>query len=389
MSNLLVRGGRVHTPGGSELRDILVLGGRIVAVEPTIASVDIAGVLVPQLHATGMDVFAGLVDQHCHPTGGGGGQGPASQNLPLMFEEFTTGGITSLVGVLGHDTVVRNPESLLSRVRALQAQGLHASMLTGEISAPPVTLTGDVRRDIALVAEVRGLKMAIGELGAVSSSRQLADLAAAVAAGSRTAGKPGVVHIHIGADPACLDLVEQAVNEHHVPPGLLTITHVNWNAEVLGRSIELGRLGVNLDVTACITPAYFAGTVAPEAALKVLVTAVPLGQLTASSDSGGSHPDAHGLVVHTPGLLVDVALGCLSDGLLTGPEVAAIFAANPAGRNGLSDAGRVEPGAHGDLLVVNAAQGRSSATVVLGGRVVVADGTATVTDPLTRTTADR
>lgn len=389
MTNLLVRGGRVHTPDGSELRDILVLGGRIVAVEPSIPSVDIAGVLVPQLHVTGLDVFAGMVDQHCHPTGGGGGQGPASQNLPLMFEEFTTGGITSLVGVLGHDTVVRNPESLLSRVRGLRAQGLHASMLTGEISAPPVTLTGDVRRDVALIAEVRGLKIAIGELGAVSSSRQLADLAAAVAAGSRTAGKPGVVHIHIGADPACLDLVEQAVTEHRVPAGLLTITHVNWNAEVLGRSIELARLGVNLDVTACITPDYFAGTVAPDAALKALVAAVPLGQLTASSDSGGSHPHGGGLVVHTPGLLLDVALSCLGDGLLTGPEVAAIFAANPAVRNGLADIGHIAPGAHGDLLVVDPVHGRSSATVVLGGRVVVADGTATVTDPLSPVAPNR
>ncbi|MFI5429430.1 hypothetical protein [Aeromicrobium sp. UC242_57] len=165
--------------------------------------------------------------------------------------------------------------------------------------------------------------------GAVNTSRELADLCAAVAAGSRTSGKPGVVHIHIGADPACLDLVEEVVTRHGVPPGLLTLTHVNWNPAVLERSIELAGLGVNLDVTACITPDYFAGTVAPELALKTLVTRVPLDQPTASSDSGGSHPDGDRLVVHTPGLLLDVALRCLADGYLTAQEVAGVFAENP------------------------------------------------------------
>lgn len=385
MTGVLVRGGRVHTPQGTEVRDVLIVHDQIVAVAADLSGVALPGVVIYEIDAAGQDVFAGLVDQHCHPTGGGGGQGPASQNLPLMFEEFTTAGITSLVGVLGHDTVVRTPQSLLARVRALQSQGLRAAMLTGQISAPPATVTGQVSSDIALVSDVRGLKVAIGELGAINTVRELVDLAAAVAAGARTAGRPGVVHLHIGSDPACLDLVEQAVTRHAVPAAMLTITHVNWNPAVLERSIELAALGINLDVTACITPDYFAGTVAPHEALAALVAAVPLGQLTASSDSGGSHPGPDGLVVHTPGLLLEVALRCLADGLLTGPQVAAIFSANPADRNSLVGAGHIEPGAHGDLVLVDPVKGAASATVILSGRLVVVAGTATVLDPLSRT----
>lgn len=386
MTGILVRGGRVHTPQGTTVRDVLIMHDQIVAVADDLSGVTLPGVVIVEIDATDQDVFAGLVDQHCHPTGGGGGQGPASQNLPLMFEEFTTAGITSLVGVLGHDTVVRTPQSLLARVRALQSQGLRAAMLAGQISAPPATVTGQVSSDIALVSDVRGLKVAIGELGAINTVRELVDLAAAVAAGARTAGRPGVVHLHIGSDPACLDLVEQAVTQHAVPAAMLTITHVNWNPAVLARSVELAALGVNLDVTACITPDYFPRTVAPHEALATLAAAVPLSQLTASSDSGGSHPGPDGgLVVHTPGLLLDVALRCLADGLLTGPQVAAIFSANPADRNSLTGAGRIEPGAHGDLLIVDPVEGAASATVILGGRLVVVAGAATVLDPLSRT----
>lgn len=385
MTGVLVRGGRVNTPQGTQVRDVLIVHDQIIAVAADLSGVTVPGVVIFEIDAAGQDVFAGFVDQHCHPTGGGGGQGPASQNLPLMFEEFTTAGITSLVGVLGHDTVVRTPPALLARVRALQTQGLRASMLTGQISAPPATLTGQVSSDIALIDDVRGLKIAIGELGAINTVRELVDLAAAVAAGARTAGRLGVVHVHIASNPACLDLVEEAVRNHGVPASLLTITHVNWNQAVLERSIELAALGVNLDVTACITLDYFAGTVAPHEALATLVASVPLAQLTASSDSGGSHPGPDGLVVHTPGLLLEVAMRCLADGVLTGAQVAAIFSANPAIRNSLEGVGQVEPGTHGDLVIVDPAVGATSATVILGGRLVVTAGHATVLDPLSRT----
>lgn len=385
MTSVLVRGGRVHTPQGTNVSDVLIVHGQIVAVGADLAGTVLPGVDIDLIDAAGRDIFAGLVDQHCHPTGGGGGQGPASQNLPLMFEEFTTGGITTLVGVLGHDSVVRTPAALLARVRALQGQGLQAAMLTGQISAPPATITGQVGTDIALVGDVRGLKIAIGELGAVNTVRELVDLAAAVVAGARTAGRPGVVHVHIAADPACLDLVEQAITQHGVPASLLTITHVNWNPAVLARSIQLAARGVNLDVTACITPDYFAGTVDPAEALATLVAAVPLEQLTASSDSGGSHPADGHLLVHTPGLLLDVALRCLADGLLTGPQVAAIFSANPARRNSFARTGQIVAGARGDLVIVDPAAGAASATVVLAGRIVVSAGVAAVVDPLSPT----
>ena len=62
MSDLVLRGGRVVDAGGTRVADVLVAGGKVVAVEPTIEAS--AGATV--LDATGCVVAPGLVDLHAH-----------------------------------------------------------------------------------------------------------------------------------------------------------------------------------------------------------------------------------------------------------------------------------------------------------------------------------
>ncbi|WDZ83451.1 hypothetical protein [Micromonospora cathayae] len=378
---LLLRGGRVAGPTGTAVRDVLVVGAQVVAVDADLPGVRLPGVPVTEVDLAGRLVLPALVDQHSHPTGGGGGGGPHTQNLPIRFEQYTTAGIGTVVGCLGHDTVVRTHEALLARVRALRAQGLTGYLFTGEIGHPPATLTGDVRRDLALFDEVRGVKAAVGEVGAVGTVDELRRLAGAVARGSRTGGKPPVLHLHLGPDRRGVDLVARAVADGLVPAAMVTVTHVNWNPDVLAAAIDLAHAGVGVDVTACIRPDYFPGAVPPHRAVAELLDRVPVEQVTVTSDAGGAHPHDGALVPHRPVLLLDVLRHCLADRVAPPHLLAAVFAGNAARRLGLTGVGTVTPGGRADLLVVDGS-GREPITLLLGGRTVVEAGVPTVTDPV-------
>ncbi|MEH1014006.1 hypothetical protein V6U90_12965 [Micromonospora sp. CPCC 206060] len=381
-SALVLRGGLVAGPERTVPADVLVIGAHVVAVAADLSGVRIPGVVVTEHDVRGRLVLPALVDQHSHPTGGGGGGGPHTQNLPILFEQYTSAGIGTVVGCLGHDTVVRTHEALLTRVRALRMQGLNGYLFTGEIGHPPGTLTGDIRRDLALFDEVRGVKAAVGEVGALRTVDQVQHLAGAVARGSRTGGKPPVLHLHLGADPRSVALVAAAVADGTVPASMVTVTHVNWNAEVLAGAAELAQAGVNVDVTACIAPAYFPGAVPPHRAVAQLLDQVPgAQQVTVTSDAGGSHPHGATLVPHRPVLLLDVLRRCLADRVAPAHLLAGVFAGHAARRLGLAGAGTLVPGARADIVVIDE-HGQGPISMFLGGRLVVDGGTPTVTDPV-------
>ncbi|HEU5305277.1 MAG TPA: hypothetical protein VFU40_11580, partial [Gemmatimonadales bacterium] len=114
----------------------------------------------------GRCVIPGFVDCHVHLTGGGGEAGPNSRVPPLALSRLTTGGVTTAVGVLGTDDVVRTPAELVTTARGLTAEGMSAYCYTGGYHVPPVTVTGSVRGDIVLVDLILG----VGEV-AISDHR--------------------------------------------------------------------------------------------------------------------------------------------------------------------------------------------------------------------------
>jgi beta-aspartyl-dipeptidase (metallo-type) len=332
-------------------------------------------------------VFPALVDAHAHPTGGGGAGGPQTLARPILLEEFLRAGIGTVVGCLGNDTTVRSPAALISRTRALRLLGLNAFAMTGEIGSPPVTITGSTRGDLALIEEVRGVKAAIGELGAVASAERLRDLAAEVVRGSRTGAKKPLLHLHVGNDAACLGIVETAVAQLGVPGSMIVLTHVNWNEEVLQRSARLAQEhDVNLDVTATIRPDFFDGVVDPARALTWLLA--ELGgpdRVTMSSDAGGSHAAGDRLVPHRPMVLLDALRDALAS---TGSpsDVVATVTSNPARRLGLPSS-RLAPGCPADLLIVPRDPARPI-TTLLAGQLVVDAGDVLRRDPLAETFLD-
>jgi beta-aspartyl-dipeptidase (metallo-type) len=350
---LRLRGARVLDGGPP---DLVLAGGRIVARLDPGDDVTLPAALTEELDLAGQVLLPALVDLHCHPVGGGGSDGPGSQCEPIPAEAFARAGIGTLAGVLGYDTATRRPEGLLGRVRKLRALGFGAHMYTGEIAWPPVTITGALGRDIALLSEVRGVKGAIAERGdGITTTEQLLTAVGEARRGSRTGGKPAIVHLHVGEAGEGFAVVRDALARDLVPAGVLTLTHVNWSAELSQAAVELGRAGVNLDLTACIRPDYFPGSITPRRSLEILLDGgVPAERITVSSDAGGAHRTPEGEVVgHEPRLLLEALQDVLDAGLLDPGEAVALFTRNPADRLGLPSAGRLDPGADADLLVLD------------------------------------
>ena len=93
---VLIRNADLYAPEHVGMRDILIAGGKIIAVEPHLENVNIPG--METVDAAGRRVTPGLIDQHIHVTGGGGEGGWASRCPELNFSSLVKGGVTSFMG---------------------------------------------------------------------------------------------------------------------------------------------------------------------------------------------------------------------------------------------------------------------------------------------------
>ncbi len=158
----LVRNADLYAPAPAGVVDLLVAGERIVAIGPRL---DLPAALpVEVADMEGRRVVPGLIDPHVHVTGGGGEAGAATKVPPVPVSRFTTGGITTVIGLLGTDDLTRSTGELLARVRGLVDEGITAFALTGGYHFPPATLTGSVRGDIVHVDRILG----VGEIATTS-----------------------------------------------------------------------------------------------------------------------------------------------------------------------------------------------------------------------------
>jgi beta-aspartyl-dipeptidase (metallo-type) len=75
-------------------------------------------------------------------------------------------GTTTLIGLLGTDSVSRSLPNLLVKLEALDQYGLTTFMYTGGYRVPPPTITESVMTDIMLINKIIG----VGEIGLFLSS---------------------------------------------------------------------------------------------------------------------------------------------------------------------------------------------------------------------------
>jgi beta-aspartyl-dipeptidase (metallo-type) len=377
---VLFRGAQVYSPDPLGRRDVLLGGGRVLAVEERIKPS--GGLPVAEVDATGLTMTPGLIDGHVHIAGAGGEGGPETRTPEVPLSMLRDGGITTVVGSLGTDGFARGLEGVLMKAKGLRREGLSAYMLTGAYQVPPPTLLGDVGRDIALIEEVIGA----GEI-AVADHRsscptvtELVRLAEHARVGGMLGGKAGITLLHMGDAHRPFSLLYAAVEMSELKPAQFLPTHCNRNSYIFEDAKAYGKDG-NIDITTSAYPFYPEYEVKPSAALRRLLEAgVPLEHITFSSDGGGSLPlfDEEGtllkLTCGEPRTLLREVLDAVRQEKIPLEQAVRVATSNPADIFKLRGKGRIAPGMDADLVLLDADD--RIRHLVAGGLFFIQDGKA-------------
>lgn len=284
---ILLKGGDCYTPDHIGNKDILITLDKIYRMEDTINQDKLWDVEI--IDCSDKIILPGLIDQHVHILGGGGEEGPISRVPEIQLSEIIKAGVTTVVGVLGFDSVTRNIANLLAKANGLQAEGITSYIYTGSYSIPTSTLTGKVVTDISLIDKVIGVgEVALADYRSSHPTIQiLKELASEAKMGGLIGGKAGIVHIHIGDGNKGLELLFKAIEESDFPIDMFIPTHINRNKKLFEQGIELLNMGGFIDITAGETSEN--GYTLPDALEKLVMKNNNLEHVTVSSDGNGSN----------------------------------------------------------------------------------------------------
>lgn len=379
---LLIDNALVHAPAPLGRRSLLLGGGKVLWMGTT--ALELPAVMrtaVETLDLEGRRLIPGLIDGHVHICGGGGEAGFRTRVPPLPLSGYTSAGITTVIGLLGTDDVARGPRELLATVYALREEGLNAWALAGGYHLPIAMLTGSLRGDLVFLEPFVG----VGEL-AISDHRssqptleELLRVASDAHVAGLMTGRAGILHLHVGDGARGLELVNRALDASELPARVFNPTHVNRRRALFDEAVELARRGAVVDVTAFPVGEDEDAYGAAEAVERFLASGAPAGNLTVSSDAGGCLPcfDTDGRVcrmgVGSSGALL-ATLGALLERGLPLADALPPFTSNPARVLRLATKGSIAPGADADLVALDS--GGGAHTVIVRGKIHVADGTA-------------
>lgn len=354
----LIQNADLYAPESLGIRHLLLAGGKLVYVgdsEPRLGD----ELEVEVIDADGKAVIPGFIDGHTHITGGGGEAGFATRVPPVPISQFTRAGVTTVVGLLGTDDIVRNTESVIAQVYALREEGISAYCYTGGYHLPPTTLTGSVRSDIIFIEPVVG----VGEL-AISDHRssqptlnELLKIASEAHIARLMTGKAGMLHLHLGDGERGLELVRQALETAEIPARTYNPTHINRRRELFNEACDLAKLGCWVDVTAFETGDV--GYEPADALQRYLEQDLPQDKLTISSDGGGCLPcfnekgDMTKMDFASSSAMTDVFYELVGNGLPI-ESVLPFFTSNVAALMNFSMKGKLQTGSDADLTMLDA-----------------------------------
>jgi len=355
----LIRHAQVYAPTPLGIRNLLIGGGKILAISAD--ALDISNALLSSdIDLEGQILTPGFIDSHAHITGGGGEAGFATQVPPVSLSQFTQFGVTTVVGLLGTDDTTRSTANLLARVYGLREEGMSAYCWTGGYHYPLTTLTQSAREDIVYLEPVIG----IGEF-AISDHRssqptfnEIIRIASDAHVAGLMTGKAGIVHFHLGDGSRKLELIQRAISETELPARVFNPTHVNRNKPLFDAACELLASGMYMDITAFPDNCLEEGWSAAEALLLAQARGCPMQQITVSSDGGGCMPefDLTGELIKMdfgrPETLIHTLKSTVSSGMAL-EDVLSSLTANVARLLRLSSKGEIRVGADADLLVLD------------------------------------
>jgi beta-aspartyl-dipeptidase (metallo-type) len=359
MTLLLVRNVEVFAPAAIGRRDLLLGGGRILAMQPHLR----IGVDTKVIEGDGAILCPGLVDSLVHLSGGGGEGGFATRTAALDGRQALRAGVTTMIGALGTDDVTRSLADLLACARALAACGLSAYALTGSYRVPVRTVTGSVRDDLVLIPDLIGVgEIAIADhRGSQPCAEELARIAADARVGGMLAGKAGTVLVHVGDAPEGLALLHAVSDRYPLPSAQWHPTHMNRHRQLLEQAPAWVARGGSVDLTASTTPALIeAGDLpAAQALAELLGAGVPVERISMSSDGQASLPHFDGagrllsLEVASVHSLLEAVVQAVHRHHLDLATALASVTSSPAAIWGLPRKGTVAVGADADLLMLD------------------------------------
>ncbi len=366
---------RVYAPHDLGIQDIVLCYDKILEVGKDLFP---SYPKAKRIQGKGLIATPGFIDQHVHVTGGGG-EGSFKTRVPeLKFTDCVRGGVTTLVGVLGTDGITRSVENLVAKTKALSEEGLTAFCLTGSYEYPTITLTGDVKKDIAFIDEVLGVKVALSDHRCSSLTKEeLIRLASDVRMASLISGKPGVITIHMGRGKQNLDMVFEVLEESDLPIKHFRPTHVGK----LGQSIiRFANMGGYIDFTASPNPSNAAGDI-----MEAIKAGAPLGKITLSSDSNGSLPkwneknDMIGIMAASVKSLHHVVVELIQAGNIALPDALRVVTTNVSEALELhARKGKIQAGHDADLLLLD--NDYNIDTVLARGQLLMQGGELQVQD---------
>ncbi len=279
---ILIKQASVYAPEYLGVKDVLLCAGKIEAIEDNMEP-NLPNCRV--IEAKGKKLVPGFIDTHVHITGGGGEGSFHTQVPAVSLAELLGGGVTTVVGLLGTDGITRSVENLIARAKALKEEGISVYACTGSYGYPSITITGDVRKDIAFIEEVIGVKLAVSDHRAPNVTvDELIRLGSDARVAGMISGKCGIVLLHMGDDPKGLAPVREALGRTAIPAKIFRPTHVNRRKELLAEAFEFAKAGGYIDLTCGMTEA---GAPA-QCILKAKEQGVPMDHITISSDGMGS-----------------------------------------------------------------------------------------------------
>lgn len=354
-------------------KDVLVVLDKIYKIADDIPSDNIPDLEI--IDCTDKIVCAGFIDQHLHITGGGGEEGFISRIPEIKLSDIVSAGITTVVGVLGFDSITRNIEGLLAKARGLEAEGLNTYIYTGSYEVPTATITGKAMKDITLIDKIIG----IGEI-AISdhrSSHPTVDMLKEIAYEARMGGllsqKAGIVHIHVGDGKKGLKPLLELLETSDFPLDMFVPTHLNRNKTLFHQAIEFANSGGNIDLTS--GQSSETGYSVPDALELILKEKVPIDRVTVSSDGNGSIPPTPSgeRVGKAVQLFEDIKI-CVLERKMDISTVLKTVTENVAKRIKLYPTkGVLAEGSDGDILVINPQDFRIN-SVFIGGEKFVDNG---------------